>query len=46
LATSGTHIEETKAIQYGTALVLISLVFLLNLGAIILRIRFRKKFGR
>ena len=46
LATSGTHIEETKAIQYGTALVLISLVFLLNLGAIILRVRFRKKFGR
>jgi len=46
LATSGTHIEETKAIQYGTALVLILLVFLLNLGAIILRVRFRKKFGR
>ncbi|MDL1956839.1 MAG: phosphate ABC transporter permease PstA [Candidatus Desulfofervidus auxilii] len=44
LATSGTHIEETRAIQYGTALVLISLVFLLNLTAIILRIRFRKKF--
>ena len=45
LATAGTHIEETKAIQYGTALVLISLVFVLNLGAIILRIRFRKKLG-
>jgi len=44
LATSGTHIEETRAIQYGTALVLISLVFLLNLTAIILRVRFRKKF--
>ena len=44
LATSGTHIEETKAIQYGTALVLILLVFLLNLTAIILRVRFRKKF--
>ena len=40
LATSGTHIEETRAIQYGTALVLISLVFLLNLTAIILRVRF------
>ena len=31
LATAGTHIQETRPLQYGTAIILISLVFLLNL---------------
>ncbi len=43
LATAGTHIEETRPIQYGTALVLIALVLGINLIAIILRTRLRKK---
>lgn len=43
MATAGTHIEETRQIQYGTALVLIALVMVLNAGAIIARYRFRKK---
>lgn len=43
LATSGTHIEATRHLQYGTALVLIVLVFGMNLAAIILRSKMRKK---
>jgi phosphate transport system permease protein len=43
LATAGTHIEETRPIQYGTALTLIVLVFGMNLLGIILRSRQRKK---
>lgn len=43
LATAGTHIEETRTLQYGTALVLIVLVLMLNLAAIIARYHFRKK---
>jgi len=43
LATAGTHIEETRPLQYGTALVLISLVLGINLVAIILRTRMRRK---
>ncbi|MBE0425036.1 MAG: phosphate ABC transporter permease PstA [Nitrospirae bacterium] len=43
LATSGTHIEETRPIQYGTALTLIVLVLGMNLLGIILRSRQRKK---
>jgi len=43
LATAGTHIEETRHLQYGTALVLIVLVLGLNLMAIIYRTRLRKK---
>jgi phosphate transport system permease protein len=43
LATAGTHIEETRPIQYGTALVLIVLVLGMNLMGIILRSRQRKK---
>jgi phosphate transport system permease protein len=43
LATAGTHIEETRPIQYGTALTLIILVFGMNLLGIILRSRQRKK---
>ncbi len=43
LATAGTHIEETRGIQYGTALTLIFLVLGMNLLGIILRSRQRKK---
>ncbi len=43
LATAGTHIEQTRPIQYGTALVLISLVLGINLVAIIIRAGLRKK---
>lgn len=43
LATAGTHIEETRPIQYGTALTLIILVLGMNLLGIILRSKQRKK---
>ena len=43
LATAGTFIEETRPIQYGTALVLIVLVLGMNLLGIILRARQRGK---
>jgi phosphate transport system permease protein len=43
LATAGTHIEATRHLQYGTALVLIALVFGMNLAAILLRSKMRKK---
>lgn len=43
LATAGTHIEETRHLQYGTALVLIALVLGINLIAIIIRSRMRRK---
>lgn len=43
LATAGTHIAETKPLQYGTALVLIILVLGLNLIAIIYRTHLRRR---
>jgi phosphate transport system permease protein len=43
LATAGTDIEETRPLQYGTALVLITLVFGMNLLAIWYRARIQKK---
>ncbi len=43
LATAGTHIEQTRHLQYGTALVLIALVFGMNLAAIVIRSKMRKK---
>ena len=43
LATAGTDIEQTRHLQYGTALVLISLVLGLNLIAIIYRTKLRRK---
>ncbi len=46
MATQSTNSQLTQPIQYGTTLVLISLTFLLNLTAIIYRIRFRKKLGQ
>ena len=43
LATAGTHIEETRHIQYGTALVLVGLVLSIDLIAIVIRSYIRKK---
>lgn len=42
MATSGTNIEATRPLQYGTSLVLVALVFVMSLGAILLRERRRK----
>jgi phosphate transport system permease protein len=44
LATAGTHIELTRPLQYGTALVLIALVLSTNLLAIYFRARLQKRF--
>lgn len=43
LATSGTDIEKTMPLQYGTALVLIALVLGMNLVAIVLRDRLQNR---
>lgn len=43
LATAGTEIEKTRHLQYGTALVLIVLVLGMNLLAIFIRAKLRKK---
>jgi len=43
LATAGTHIEQTRPIQYGTALVLVGLVLGVDLVAILIRGYMRKK---
>jgi phosphate transport system permease protein len=43
LATSGTNIEESRPMAYGTALVLIMIVLILNLLANALRKYFSKK---
>lgn len=43
ISTSGTDIEASRGIAYGTALVLIAIVFLLNLLANLLRNYFAKK---
>ncbi len=43
LATAGTHIEQTRPIQYGTALVLIALVLGIDLVAIVIRSVIRRK---
>ena len=44
MATAGTHIEATRHIQYGTVIVLLALVLLLNLTGIILRTRFKRRY--
>ena len=43
LATAGTEIERTRPLQYGTALVLMALVLGMNLVAIVMRYRIRRK---
>jgi phosphate transport system permease protein len=45
LATAGTNIEQTRPLQYGTALVLIGLVLGMNLVAILLRARLQRKMS-
>ena len=44
LATAGTDIDKTQPLQYGTALVLIVLVLIMNLAAIYLRGRIWRKW--
>lgn len=44
ISTSGTQIELSRPLAYGTAMVLIVIVLLANLGANLLRKRFSKKF--
>lgn len=46
MATQSTNVALTRPIQYATALVLLTLTFTLNLSAILLRIRFRRKLRR
>lgn len=43
MATAGTHILETRHLQYGTAIILILLVLLLNSVGLVLRYKFRKR---
>ena len=43
LATAGTHIDETVHLQYGSAIVLVALVFLMNFFAIVMRSKLRKQ---
>lgn len=43
LATSGTNIEESRHMAYGTALVLVSIVLIINVSASLLRRRIQKK---
>jgi phosphate transport system permease protein len=43
LATAGTHIEATRPLQYGTAIVLICLVLGMNLLAIVWRAKLRQR---
>jgi len=43
LATAGTHIEATRPIQFGTVLVLVGLVLVVDLIAIIIRSTIRKR---
>ena len=43
MATAGTHIQQTRPLQYGTAIVLIMLVLMLNSVGLVLRRRFRRR---
>ncbi len=42
MATAGTHIAETRHLQYGTVIVLIALVLLLNMAGLLIRYRYRR----
>lgn len=46
MATAGTHIQQTRPLQYGTAIVLIVLVLMLNSVGLVLRRRFRKRLSQ
>ena len=43
MATAGTHIQETRHLQYGTAILLIALVLLLNSAGLIIRAHFKRR---
>jgi phosphate transport system permease protein len=43
LATSGTNMQETRPMAYGTAMVLVSIVLIINLSASLLRRKIQKK---
>jgi phosphate transport system permease protein len=43
MATAGTHIQETRHLQYGTAIILIMLVILLNMTGMVFRYRLRNR---
>jgi len=43
MATQSANVDKTLPIQFGTTLVLLGLTFILNISAIILRYRIRKK---
>lgn len=43
MTTQSANVDQTMPIQFGTTLVLLSLTFMLNISAIILRYRIRKK---
>lgn len=45
MATQGLHIDQTRPLQYGTAIVLIALVLIVNSTGLILRYRFRKRLS-
>jgi len=45
MATQSTNVEQTMGIQYATTLVLLFLAFTLNLGAILLRYRIRRRMA-
>lgn len=46
LATQHHDISAVRPLAYGTALVLLALVFLLNMGAVYMRYRYRKRFQK
>ncbi|TGC06779.1 phosphate ABC transporter permease PstA [Methanolobus halotolerans] len=46
LATSGTNIAQTRPIQYGTALILLTIVLCVNLVAVSVRSHYRSKMRR
>jgi phosphate transport system permease protein len=43
LATAGTHIAQTRPLQYGSAIILILLVLILNAGGMAIRYRMRRR---
>ena len=43
MATESMNIEATRPIQYGTALVLVAIVFAMNLAAVVIRRHYKKK---
>jgi phosphate transport system permease protein len=43
MTTQSANVDQTMPIQFGTTLVLLSLTFMLNISAIVLRYRIRKK---